>query len=141
MRARAAYPILAAALLAGCGSHSAGGRTADPETVIQAVMSSPEGMAVGLQGLFPEQPKSVSCVIHGGGPGFTIAGTCASRVASAADGSSVASFVETWNGRAFRGPGSAAKPGLSHTWEFHVDSSEHVTSSRSFGDFPPQSVK
>jgi hypothetical protein len=134
--------VFSALLLAGCGgSHSAGGEPADPQAVIRAVMSSPEGMKVGLDGLFPKQAKSVSCVIHGGGPGFTIAGTCASRVEPASDGSAVASFVETWDGHAFHGPGSAAKPGLSHTWEFHVDSSRHVTSSRSFGDFPPQRVK
>ena len=141
MRARAAYLILSAALLAGCGSHSAGRQAADPVTVIRAVMSSPEGKAVGLDGLFPKQARSAACVIRGGGPGFTVAGTCASRVEPASDGSAVASFVETWDGHAFHGPGSAAKPGLSHTWEFHVDTSEHVTSSRSFGDFPPQLVK
>jgi hypothetical protein len=104
-------------------------------------MSSPAGKAVGLEGLFPAQPKSVSCVIQGGGPGLQVHGTCASRVQSAADGSAVAAFVETWDGRAFHGPGSDAKPGLSHTWEFHVNKAQQVTSSRSFGDFPPQFVK
>jgi hypothetical protein len=138
---RYAFLILSAALLTGCGgSRSAGGHV-DPQAVIRAVMSSPEGMRVGLDELFPRQARSTSCVIHGGGPGFTGAGTCASRVEPASGGSAVASFVETWDGRAFHGPGSAARPGLSHTWEFHVDSSRHVTSSRSFGDFPPQLVK
>jgi len=142
MRVCAACLTLFATLLAACGgSHSTGRQSVDPQAVIRTVMSSPAGMDVGLEGLFPKQAESVACVIHGGGPGFTVAGTCASRVRSAADGSAVASFVETWDGRAFHGPGSAAKPGLSHTWEFHVIRSNQVTSSRSFGDFPPQSVK
>lgn len=141
-RLRYAFFALSAAVLAACGgTHSTERRPAGAQTIIRAVMASPEGKAVGLDGLFPKQATSASCVIRGGGPGFTVAGTCASRVKTASDGSAVASFVETWDGRAFHGPGAAAKPGLSHTWVFDVDSSEHVTSSRSFGDFPPQSVK
>lgn len=141
MLARSALVMLLVAPLAACGTHSAGGRGADSEAVIQAVMSSPAGTAVGLSELFPKEPKSVGCVIRGGGPGFEVQGTCASRVRQAANGGSVASFVETWDGRAFHGPGSDAKPGLSHTWEFHLDGSDRVTNGRSFGDFPPQSVK
>lgn len=142
MRNRGLLLLIAPTLLAACGgSHTTGGRRADPEAVIRSAMSSPAGRAIGLEGLFPAQPKSVSCVIQGGGPGLQVHGTCASRVRSAADRSAVATFVETWDGRVFHGPGSDATPGLSHTWEFHVSKAQQVTSSRSFGDFPPQSVK
>jgi hypothetical protein len=140
---RALLLALSPALLVACSSgHHAGGRSQDQQALIQAAMTSPAGTAAGVEELFPRKPQSRPCVIHGGGPppGLRIRGTCASRVQSG-DGSSVVSFVETWDGRSFRGPGSDPKPGLSHTWEFHLNGSNEVTSSRSFGDFPPQSVK
>jgi hypothetical protein len=141
---RAPLLALSCALLAACGSGpSAGGRRLDDQALIRAAMSSPAATAAGLEELFPPKPESRPCVIHGGGPppGLRLRGTCASQVRTAAEGSSVVSFVETWDGRAFHGPGSDAKPGLSHTWEFHVKGPDQVTSNRSFGDFPPQSVK
>jgi hypothetical protein len=144
MLSRALLLAFSSALLAACGSsHPPAGQSDDQQALIRAAMSSPAGTAAGLEELFPRKPESVRCVIHGGGPppGLQVSGTCASRVRSDADGSSLVSFVETWDGRAFHGPGSEAKPGLSHTWEFHVNGSDQVTSNRSFGDFPPQSVK
>jgi len=142
MRSRGVFLMLSSVILTACGGgHSSGSRSPDPQALIRAVMSSAAGMAVGIEQLFPKQPVSTPCVIRGGGPGLRVRGACASRVKTIGDGSSVVSFVETWDGRTFHGPGSTAKPGLSHTWEFHVDSSRQVTSSRSFGDFPPQSVK
>jgi hypothetical protein len=134
---------LSPALFVACRSgHGAGGQSGDPQALIQAAMSSPAGTAAGLEELFPRKPESRPCAIHGGGPppGLRIPATCETRVQSGS-GSALVSFVETWDGRRFHGPGSAAKPGLSHTWEFHLNGSNNVTSSRSFGDFPPQSVK
>lgn len=111
MRTQSAYLILLSALRAACGgTHSVGGRAADPESVIHAVMSSPEGKAIGLDGLFPKQPTSASCVIRGGGPGFTVAGTCASRVDPASDGSAVASFIETGTDGTFTDPAPQRRP-------------------------------
>jgi hypothetical protein len=104
-------------------------------------MLSPAGKAVGVEQLFPQGPISVPCILRGGGPGLSLAGRCETRVKLGPHGSAVVSFVETWDGRDFHGPGSSAKPGLSHTWEFDVDSSRHVGPARSFGDFPPQLVK
>jgi hypothetical protein len=111
--------------------------------MIRAAMLSPAGTAAGLAELFPRKAESRGWVFKRGGPAARrrVSGTGARPVRAAADHSSVVSFVETWDGRSFRGPGSAAKPGLSHTWEFHLTVSEKVTGSRSFGDFPPQSVK
>jgi hypothetical protein len=143
MTARCAFLILPA-FLAACQSSPSGGHPPiDAVAAIRAAMSSSAGKAAGLEELFPKRMRSVSCVIRGGGPppGIRVPGECESLVDRAADGSAVASFIETWDGRRFRGPGSAAKPGLNHTWEFHLDGSNKVTSSRSFGDFPPQSVK
>jgi hypothetical protein len=104
-------------------------------------MESAAGKAVGVEALFPKDETSVPCVIHGGGPGLRVHGSCSSKVTSTADGTGIVRFAETWDGRNFRGPGSPATPGRSHTWEFDLNHANKVLRSRSFGDFPPQSVK
>jgi hypothetical protein len=100
-------------------------------------MLSATWKAVGLEQPFPQGPISVPCIL-GGGPGSSVTGTCETRVKLGPHGSAVVSFVETWDGRDFHGPGSPAQPGVSHTWEFEVDASKHVGPVRSFGDVPPR---
>jgi hypothetical protein len=124
--------------LTGCG----GSRQATPAQLaaIDAVLSSRQGAAMAE--LFSRRPGSVSCRISEGGPVTQeVAGRCETHVALADDGSAVVRFVETWDGRDFRGQGSPAAPGLHHAWWFTLSRSGTVRGPKSSGDFPPQWVK
>jgi hypothetical protein len=70
-----------------------------------------------------------------------VPGRCLTGVALRGDGSAIVRFVETWDGRRFRGPGSTARPGLRHRWLFTVSAAGRVSGPRSSGDFPPQLVR
>jgi hypothetical protein len=70
-----------------------------------------------------------------------VPGRCETAVQIGGDGVALVRFVETCNGRDFRGPGSTRRPGLAHTWEFTVTPGGRVAGPVSYGDFPPQLVK
>jgi hypothetical protein len=136
---KAVVPLLAALAVIASGCDNGGGGK-QQQAALGAVVATQQGLYVSRQ--FPTTPKSVRCLIRGGGPapGIRIPGTCATLVNIAADGSAVVRFRETWDGRRFHGPGSSARPTLKHTWEFTVSKGGRARPSRDYGDFPPQSV-
>jgi hypothetical protein len=131
-----------------CGSSSA---AAPPSAAafIKWAMQSSAGKAWGLASLFPKKPGSIKCVIHGGGPapGIRVPGTCSTTVLRGDKLAATVRFVERWNARDFQGPGGAGKrTHLSHTYELSVaqkriGGGSHLVQSKSYGDFPPQSVR
>jgi len=131
------FLLVAAVVVVGSGCNNRGDGEKEP-VAVKAVFET----NLSMSGLFPTTPKTVRCVIPGGGPapGIRIPGTCTTLVTIAGDGSAVVRLRETWDGHHFNGPGSSARPGLEHTWEFTVTKSGRVRSSRDYGDFPPQSV-
>jgi hypothetical protein len=131
-------PVLAVAsvfslLLVGCGS-SNGQR--DAVKGIGAVQVSVAGGSLG--GLFPRKPRTISCTLGVGGPspGSAISGTCETRV-KVEGRSAVVEFIERWDSRDFR-MNTSRTGELTHTWEFSVSKTGHVTAGRDYGDDPPQ---
>ena len=116
-------------------------------TFIKWAMQSSAGTAWGLGSLFPKKPGSVKCVIHGGGPapGIRVPGTCSTTVLRGDKLSATVRFVERWNARDFHGPGAGKRTHLSHTYDLWVAQKRigvsHLVQSKSYGDFPPQSVR
>ena len=133
--------MLAATPLLACGDGAPPVQTGAQSAAVHSVLASPQG--AGFAGQFSRTPRALACAIRGGGPapGIRVPGRCSTAVVLRGDGSALVRFVETWDGRRFRGPGSAARPGLRHGWLFTVSPTGGVRAPRSWGDVPPQLVK
>jgi hypothetical protein len=136
---RGAFVLLAAlaVIASGCDNQESGKQE---QVALKAVAATSRAQSVSPQ--FPPTPKSIPCVIRGGGPapGIRVPGTCATLVTITGNGSAVVRFRETWDGHRFFGSGSSRRAGLTHTWEFTVTKAGLVRSNRDYGDFPPQWV-
>ena len=125
----ALFLVAVVAIVSGCDN---GGSRDKEKAAITAVVATKRGSAFSR---FPSEPKSVRCSLNMGGPapGIEVSGTCATIVDVASDGSARVRFKETWDGRDFSVNPDPARPGLSHTWDFRVNKSGHVSSVRDYG--------
>jgi len=131
-RARAARALLAALgaalvlVAAGCG----GNAKAAHRVLVAFFARSAQGRR--LAPLFPNEPGSVSCVLHTGGtsPGTTLQATCSTDVSLVKPDRAVVTLTEAWNHGA-----------QAHTWFFFIRRNGEVDSVVEEGVAAPQAQR
>lgn len=152
-----------ALLLIGCGlannatRHEAGAAAISPLTRAAAdappqdtrqKLTTDQAAALASRqagGGFPDSGKSISAVIHGGGPapGIEIPGLLSTEAVPDGNGSYTVTLTASWKYDDFHAGTATETPRktLSHFWIYKVDASGAVVSAGEGGDFSPGQVK
>jgi hypothetical protein len=123
------------------GSHS----QAEDDARGYITMAKSSTTATWWNAQFPSTPGTHHCAVPMGGLSHkTVPSTCTTIVLPEDRGVVTVKFVQSWNAGDFRGPRAGNRDHLSYTWETKLSQQalgKKLVSSRTYGDFPPQSVR